>query len=190
MNLKSSWKKPRLLWQLYSINNEVMKKDLYPEVTGKKYAYIKPVMHASNAVERFVKNVIASESKDDTAEAYLKEAQSLLRGCAWCAVAFSIVTAIAMIVSMYFNQDVWVHVMFVITIVALGASTTLHCVSLSAERVTAACCYRKLHLTSDCLQAVAELKAFSKNVDSKVSAWKMERSGRYNKAPKDDASES
>lgn len=163
---------------------------MYPEVTGKKYAYIKPVMHASNAVERFVKNVIAAESKDDTAEAYLKEAQASLNICAWCAVAFSVVAAIAMLVSMYFKQDVWVYVMFAIMIVAIGVSTTLHCVSLSVERVVKACCYRKLHLTSDCLQAVAELKAFSKNVDSKVSAWKMERSGRYNKAPKDEASES
>lgn len=167
-----------------------MKKDMYPDVTGKKYAYIKPVMHASNAVERFVRNVVASESKDDTAETYLKEAQASLSVCAWCAVAFSIVAAIAMIVSMYFNQDVWAHVMFVITIVSLGASTTLHCVSLSVERVVKACCYRKLHLSGDCLRAVAELKAFSKNVDSKVSAWKMERSGRYNKAPQDEASES
>ena len=167
-----------------------MKKDLYPEVTGKQYAYIKPVMHASNAVERFVKNVIVAESKDDTVEAYLKEAQVSLSICAWCAVAFSIVAAIAMLVSMYFKQDVWMYVMFVIMTVAIGASTTLHCVSLSVERVVKACCYRKLHLTSDCLQAVAELKAFSKNVDSKVSAWKMAQSGRYTKAPKDDASES
>lgn len=167
-----------------------MKKDMYPEVTGKKYAYIKPVMHASNAVERFVKNVIAEESKDDTVVAHLKKAQASLSVCAWCAVAFSIVAAIAMLVSMYFKQDVWVYVMFVIMLVAIGASTTLHCVSLSVEHVVVACCYRKLHLTSDCLRAVAELKAFSKNVDSKVSAWKMERSGRYNKAPKDDASES
>ena len=167
-----------------------MKKDLYPEVTGKKYAYIKPVMHASNAVERFVKNVIAEESKDDTVEANLKKAQASLSVCAWCAVAFSIVAAIAMLVSMYFKHDVWVYVMFVIMLVAIGASTTLHCVSLSVEHVVVACCYRKLHLTSYCLQAAAELKAFSKNVDSKVSAWKMERSGRYNKAPQDDASES
>lgn len=167
-----------------------MKKDMYPDVTGKKYAYIKPVMHASNAVERFVKSVIAEDSKDDTVEVYLKEAQSSLSICAWCAFAFSIVAAIAMLVSMYFKHDVWVYVMFVIMFVAIGTSTTLHFVSLSVERVVKACCYRKLHLTSYCLQAVAELKAFSKNVDSKVSAWKMERSGRYNKAPKDDASES
>lgn len=176
-----------------------MKKDMYPEVTGKKYAYIKPVMHAANAVERFARNVVNhQDANPSVVEAALKDNATKVRilcriSAGVCAVLFACLVILVNCKSYLpeiFRTDGAVTGAFIWLVASTCATFTLYIVGVILSRLADAAYRSRMNASTVFAAAAEEVKAFSKNVDSKVSVWRMAQSGRYNKAPKDEASES
>lgn len=176
-----------------------MKKDMYPDVTGKKYAYIKPVMHASNAVERFVRNVANHQDENPgVIEVALKDNATKVRILCRISVGMCVVLFACLVIMVncksylpeVFRTDCAVTGVFVWLVASTCVSFTLYIAGVILDSLVDAAYRNRMNASTVFVAAAAELKAFSKNVDSKVSAWKMAQSGRYTKAPKDDASES
>ena len=176
-----------------------MKQDLYPEVTGKKYAHIKPVMHSANAVERFVRNVANHQDehpsvvevalKDNAAKVHIL-CRISVAVCALLFVCLAILVNCKSYLPEVFRTDSAVTGAFVWLVAATCVSFTLYIAGVILDSLVDAAYRCRMNDSTTLVAAAAEVKAFSKNVDSKVSVWRMAQSGRYNKAPKDEASES
>ena len=176
-----------------------MKQDLYPEVTGKRYAYIKPVMHAANAVERFARNVTNHQDVNPSAvEAALKDNATKVRilcriSAGVCAVLFACLVILVNCKSYLpevFRTDGAVTGVFIWLVASTCGTFTLYIAGVILSSLADAAYRSRMNASTVFAAAAEEVKMFSKNVDSKVSVWRMAQSSRYNKVPKDEASES
>jgi hypothetical protein len=156
-------------------------------------------MHAANAVERFARNVANHQCAcPGDVEVTIKDNAAKVRilcriSAGVCAVLFAGLVVLVNCKSYLpevFRTDGAVTGVFIWLVASACVTFTLYTVGVILSRLAAAAYRSRMNATTLFAASAEEVKAFSKNVDSKVSVWRMAQSGRYNKVPKDEASES